>query len=165
MVYLDGEICGNAYRPALFAAALNDLPLALSVRVTVAPGTNAPLGSLIVPRSDVVAIWPKARFTKEKAHRSTNPQSDRFTAVPPKVLHVKTGYEMYGCSLRHMCRLGFQHVTCFAHVHCLQKADRGVESSNLVFLRRLRAAGAAPIGFFYLLEYLSKIQQKIEEPG
>src|SRR5580704_8421001 len=112
MVYLDGEICGNAYRPALFAAALNDLPLALSVRVTVAPGTNAPLGSLIVPRSDVVAIWPKARFTKEKAHRSTNPQSDRFTAVPPKVLHVKTGCEMYGCSLRHMCRLGFQHVTC-----------------------------------------------------
>jgi hypothetical protein len=40
--------------------ALNAWPLAASVTVMVAPGTTAPLGSRITPRSEVVAIWATA---------------------------------------------------------------------------------------------------------
>jgi hypothetical protein len=40
------------------------------VTVIVAPGTTAPLGSLMVPRKDVVA-WPKARGPAERTQQAT----------------------------------------------------------------------------------------------
>jgi hypothetical protein len=52
--------------------------------VTFAPGTSAPEGSLIVPRSEVVAIWLKQGATVERTQRSIHPDRDFFTAVPPK---------------------------------------------------------------------------------
>jgi hypothetical protein len=50
----------------------------------VAPGTRAPPGSLIVPRSEVVAVWAKTRIAEERMQKSIPPQKERFTSVPPK---------------------------------------------------------------------------------
>lgn len=103
----------------------------------VAPGTNAPLGSLIVPRREVVAIWLNPAGTTERIHRSTHPQSDRFTAVPPKDLHDKTACDQYGSSIRQECRLCFLVMTC-----CLSqrsKMNAGCEPNSEIcvcFVRR-----------------------------
>jgi hypothetical protein len=39
---------------------------------------------MITPRSDVVAVWLKARVKVERKHRNNHPAWDRFTAMPPK---------------------------------------------------------------------------------
>jgi hypothetical protein len=56
--------------------------------VTLAPGTKAPDGSLIVPRSEVVAIWLSRGVAVERIQRSIHPSSDFFTAVPPKITYL-----------------------------------------------------------------------------
>jgi hypothetical protein len=57
--------------------------------VTVALGTTAPLGSFTVPRSEVVADWPKAKLQVEKMQRSIIPNGNRFTSIPPKILVLR----------------------------------------------------------------------------
>jgi hypothetical protein len=42
------------------------------------------VGSLTIPRRDVVAVWPNARVTLERVQQSTHPQRDFFTSVPPE---------------------------------------------------------------------------------
>jgi hypothetical protein len=41
---------------------------------------------LIVPRSEVVASWPKESVAVERIQRSIHPRRDFFTAFPPKNL-------------------------------------------------------------------------------
>jgi hypothetical protein len=41
---------------------------------------------LMVPRSEVVAVWASVRMVVERIHGSIHPQRDRFTSVPPKTL-------------------------------------------------------------------------------
>jgi hypothetical protein len=65
------------------------VPVALFVRVTFAPGTNAPLGSLMTPRSDVFADWADTREAVDRMQKSNHPQRDRFTTAPPKGLAIR----------------------------------------------------------------------------
>ena len=82
----------------VLAVVLSVLPVELSVSMMVAPATRAPEGSLITPRSEVVAFWARVRVAVERVQSNTQPQRDRFTAVPPKglalmcVLQIKYVY-------------------------------------------------------------------------
>src|SRR5665213_301531 len=84
MVYFAGAICWNSYEPLLPAVVLRTWPVSLLVRLTLAPGTRAPLGSLTAPRRDVVAVWADAREKGQRMQMSTQPHRDLFTSVPPK---------------------------------------------------------------------------------
>src|SRR3954470_10872275 len=84
ILYLAGGSCGNTYWPALLASAVRVWPLALLDSVTLAPGTSAPLGSLMVPRRDVVAVWEKRERDAERMQQSIHPHGDLFTSVPSK---------------------------------------------------------------------------------
>src|SRR5436305_4705889 len=88
ILYLAGGSCGNAYWPALLASAVRVWPLALFDRVILAAGTSAPLGSLMVPRSEVVAVWEKIGRDRERMQQSIHPHGDFFTSVPPKTSFV-----------------------------------------------------------------------------
>jgi hypothetical protein len=54
------------------------------VRVIFAPGTNASLGSLMTPRSEVLAVWADTREEVVRMQKSIHPHRDLFTTVPPK---------------------------------------------------------------------------------
>jgi hypothetical protein len=59
IVYFAGGICVSEYSPLAFEVVLSICPVALSSNVTVAPDTTAPVGSVTIPRRDVVAFWAK----------------------------------------------------------------------------------------------------------
>ena len=63
--------------------------MAASLNVTVAFGTSAPLGSLTVPRSEVVADWPKAKLHVKRMQKSIAPRWELFTSVPPERLQLQ----------------------------------------------------------------------------
>src|ERR1700761_7792928 len=71
MVYFAGGIWLNVYWPAAFDVACRTVPVVLFVNVIVAPGTTAPLGSLMDPRKDVVSVWLKADEIRENRNRRT----------------------------------------------------------------------------------------------
>src|SRR5271166_364178 len=104
MAYRAGGICAKTYSPALLVFALNLLSLALLTIVTFASGTSAPLGSLTVPRRDVVEVWADARMAAERMQLSIHPQCSRFTFVPPEVLSYASPYAvMAGSRLLYCC--------------------------------------------------------------
>src|SRR4051812_37442105 len=88
MVYLAGGTCANTYWPSLLDSAVSFCPVEVAVRGILAPGTRAPAGSLMVPRSEVVATWEKIERDVERMQNSIHPQRDLFTSVPPKLLAI-----------------------------------------------------------------------------
>ena len=85
-MYFAGGICAKVYKPEAFEVTVKVVPLVASTMLTLAPGTRAPLGSLTVPRSEVVADWPNKWVAVERIQISIHPEIDRFTADPPKLL-------------------------------------------------------------------------------
>jgi hypothetical protein len=102
--------------------AVSVWPLAASLKVIVAPGTTAPLGSLMIPRSDVVAFCanPVAVQRQNKNTRANTPmrliksflQGDNSLTRPivarikicifgliAKGWNGKTGLKLCGCLL------------------------------------------------------------------
>jgi hypothetical protein len=56
----------------------------LSTRVTVAPGTTAPLGSVTVPRREVVALWAKPVAVQIDTSKKSAVFLRLFIKAPPK---------------------------------------------------------------------------------
>jgi hypothetical protein len=73
MRYFAGGICESWYSPPLLEVALRVDPLALLLKVIVAPGTDAPVGSFTTPWMEVVAICAKLTAEqREKKRTSTD---------------------------------------------------------------------------------------------
>src|ERR1700739_2976010 len=71
--------------------------------VTLAPGTKAPDGSLIVPRSEVVASWLNRGVAVERIHRSIHPSRDFFTLFLQKTLTCLVAWLVVKCDLILFC--------------------------------------------------------------
>ncbi len=85
------------------------LPFALSVIETFAPGTSAPFGSLMMPRSEVLAFCATAKTAVERIPTSIHPFRECLTALPPEVAVCAFLFLFlcrrgrYGCQKRRFC--------------------------------------------------------------
>ncbi len=139
MIYLAGGIWANVYAPELSATADVVLPVALSVMVILAPGTRAPEGSLIVPRSDVVASWPKEGATAERIQRSIHPRRDFFTANLQKILAAL----VVGSDLFFVCTNGSEPLRVWLSdsLHLQSCSDQICFLGKIPTMKRLNIAG------------------------
>jgi hypothetical protein len=70
-VYVAGGICRNWYTPSWPEVTVRANPVCGSLSFTVAPGSTAPLGSLITPCSEVVDCAAARELSRLKSSERT----------------------------------------------------------------------------------------------